>query len=88
MAKRLKECIKPYGNFKVSASQSTTYVEPLDDFADIDGAFEAALKVFGFVSISRAVVCEKNIDDIKKITDNTKYINIIIDYLISYFPSD
>ncbi len=66
LAKRLKECIKPYGNFKVSASQSTTYVEPLDDFADIDGAFEAALKVFGFVSVSRAVVCEKNIDDIKK----------------------
>ena len=66
LAKRLKECIKPYGNFKVYASQSTTYVEPLDDFADIEGAFEAALKVFGFVSVSRAVVCEKNIEDIKK----------------------
>lgn len=66
LSKRLKECLKPYGNFKISTSQSTTYVEPLDDFADIDGAFDASLKVFGFVSVSRAVVCEKNIDDIKK----------------------
>ena len=66
LSKRLKECIKPYGNFKVSASQSTTYVEPTDDFADIDGAFEASKKVFGFVTVSRAVVCEKDIDDIKK----------------------
>ena len=66
LSKRLKECLKPYGNFKVFSSQSTTYVEPLDDFADIEGAFEAALKVFGFVSVSRAVVCEKNIEDIKK----------------------
>ena len=66
LSKRLKECVKPYGNFKISTSQSTTYVEPIDDFADIDGAFEACLKVFGFVSVSRAVVCEKNIDDIKQ----------------------
>jgi len=66
LSKRLKECLKPYGNFKIWTSQSTTYVEPTDDFSDIEGAFEAALKVFGFVSVSRAVVCEKNIDDIKK----------------------
>ncbi len=66
LSKRLKECLKPYGNFKIYASQSTTYVEATDDLADIDGAFEAALKVFGFVSVSRAVVCEKNIEDIKQ----------------------
>ena len=66
LSRRLKECLKPYGNFKIWTSQSTTYVEPTDDFADIEGAFEAALKVFGFVSVSRAVVCEKNIDDIKQ----------------------
>lgn len=65
LVKKLREAIKPYGNFKIWNSQSTTYVEPLDDFADIDGAFDASLKVFGFVSISRAAVCEKNIDDIK-----------------------
>lgn len=65
LVKKLREAIKPYGNFKIWNSQSTTYVEPLDEFADIDGAFDASLKVFGFVSISRAAVCEKNIDDIK-----------------------
>ncbi len=66
LSKRLKECLKPYGNFKLSSSQSTTYIEPKDEDADIDGAFEAALKVFGFVSVSRAVVCEKDIEDIKQ----------------------
>jgi len=66
LSKRLRECLKPYGEFKISTSQSTTYVEPLNDLADIDGAFDACLKVFGFVSVSRAVVCEKNIYDIKQ----------------------
>ena len=66
LSKRLRECLKPYGNFKLSSSQSTTYIEPKDEDADIDGAFEAALKVFGFVSVSRAVVCEKDIEDIKQ----------------------
>ena len=36
LSKRLRDCLKPYGNFKISTSQSTTYVEPTDDFADID----------------------------------------------------
>ena len=52
LSKRLRECLKPYGNFKTWTSQSTTYVEPTDDFADFDGAFDACLKVFGFFSIS------------------------------------
>ena len=45
LSKRLKECLKPYGNFKTFSSQSTTYVEPLDDFAvcddrDLVGVFD------------------------------------------------
>lgn len=67
LSKRLREQVAPYGKFRVSQAQSTTYVEPLDDNCDIDGAFEAALKVFGFVSVSRAAVCEKDIEDIKRV---------------------
>ena len=58
--------IKPCGNFKIYTIQSTTYVEPLDDDADLDGAFEALKDVFGIVALSRAVACEKNADAITR----------------------
>lgn len=58
--------IKPYGNFKIYTIQSTTYVEPLDDAADIDGAFEALKDVFGIIALSRAVACEKDADAITR----------------------
>ncbi|MBO7739900.1 MAG: tRNA 4-thiouridine(8) synthase ThiI [Clostridia bacterium] len=60
MRKRLKK----YGNYRVSRAQSTLYIEPLDDFSDIEDAVRCAKKVFGFTTISRACVCEKNMDSI------------------------
>ena len=32
--------MKPYGNFDVYIMQSTVYVEPMDDAADVDGAWD------------------------------------------------
>ena len=58
--------IKPYGNFKIYTIQSTTYVEPLDEGCDLDGAFEALRDVFGIIALSRAVACEKDADAITK----------------------
>ena len=52
------------GNFSVSCLQSTVYVEPLDDEADMDAAFAAMQDVFGIVKISRAAACEKDKDAI------------------------
>ena len=52
------------GTFQVSCLQSTIYVEPLDEEADVDAAFEALQKVFGIVKISRAAACEKDKDAI------------------------
>ncbi len=54
---RMRSC----GNFKVYCLQSTIYVEPQDENADIAKAFEAAKKVFGVVSVCRAAECEKDI---------------------------
>lgn len=54
--------LKPFGNFKVYCRQSAVYVEPRDDEADVDGAFEALQDVFGVISLSRAVACEKDKD--------------------------
>ncbi len=48
------------GNFRIYAAQSTVYVEPLDDGADMEAAFEAAKQIFGFVAVVRAAACEKD----------------------------
>ena len=52
------------GQFRVYTRQSTTYVEPMDDGCDMDGAWEAMKKVFGVVGLSRARACEKDKDAI------------------------
>ena len=64
LAKILRYRAKFCGNFKVYRAQSTMYIEPLDEFADVDACFERARKVFGFAALSRAAVCEKNFDTI------------------------
>ncbi len=64
MIRDIKRKIQNFGSFSVSRCQSTVFVEPNDDFADIDGALDACKKVFGIVSICRAAVCEKNMDAI------------------------
>jgi len=48
------------GKFRVYCLQSTIYVEPENEDADMDAAFEALKKVFGIASISRAAGCEKD----------------------------
>ena len=60
------------GNFRVSCMQSTIYVEPEDDSADMDAAFEAMQDVFGIVKISRAAACEK---------DKCAIVRLAVDYL-------
>ena len=47
------------GSFKLSLMQSTLYVEPEDEQADMDAAFAALQDVFGIVKLSRAAGCEK-----------------------------
>ncbi len=56
--------LRPYGKFKVYAVQSTVYAEPQNDDCDMDGAFEAAARIFGYMSLSRAAACEKDKDAI------------------------
>ena len=52
------------GQFRVYTRQSTTYVEPMTEDCDMDGAWEALTKVFGVVGLSRARACEKDKDAI------------------------
>ena len=66
LCKTLRHRAKHYGEFSITRSQSTIVIEPLDDFADVDGMFECASKVFGLVGISRAAVSEKNMESIER----------------------
>ena len=63
----IRRRLVPIGKFKVTCMQSTVYVEPLEDEADMDAAFEAVQKVFGVVKISRAAACEKDKDAIARL---------------------
>lgn len=64
LIKNIKYRISKLGKFRVRSSQSTMYVEPLDDNIDFDELTECISKIFGIVTFSRACVCEKNMDDI------------------------
>ena len=65
LCKTLRFRAKHYGSFTITRSQSTLVIEPNDEFADIDGMFESASKVFGIVGISRCAVCEKDMTAIE-----------------------
>ena len=56
--------MEPFGNFDVYILQSTVYIQPMDDQADLDGAWEACHNIFGVVSLCRCRPCEKNVDAI------------------------
>ena len=58
----LQRRLHPYGKFRAYARQSTIYVEPLNEFCDLDGAWEGLKQVFGISGLSRARACEKNKD--------------------------
>ncbi len=65
LIKELRTRVKRAGDFDVTYAQSTIYIEPKNDDCDLELALEYAKKVFGIVSIDRAVVVEKDIDAIK-----------------------
>ena len=64
LCRELRRRAVNYGNFEISRAQSTIYIEPKDEFCDMDGMFESARKTFGIVAIARAAVCEKNMESI------------------------
>ena len=80
MLKQLRQRATRIGNYKIYYSQSTVYIEPLDDESidTIDEMLYQAKHVFGFVGVSKAYACEKNLDVIK---------NVVKDYLCPQLKS-
>lgn len=64
LRQNIRRRMKAYGNFDVYIMQSTVYVQPLDDDADVDGAWEACRCIFGLVSLCRCRACDKDLDSI------------------------
>jgi len=59
-----KRRLRRYGQFRVYTRQSTTYIEPLEEGCDFEGAWAAMGKLFGVADLSRARACEKDKDAI------------------------
>lgn len=64
LRQNVRRRMKPYGNFDVYIMQSTVYIEPMDEEADLEGAWDACHSIFGVVSICRCRPCEKDLDSI------------------------
>ena len=64
LRQNVRRRMKPYGNFDVYIMQSTVYVEPMDEEADVEGAWEACQCIFGLVSLCRCRACQKDLDSI------------------------
>ena len=67
LVKEMRYRAANFGKFQITNVQSTMTIEPMDDFADLDGMYEAARRLFGIAAVGRAAVAEKNMDSIKEI---------------------
>ena len=53
LVKELRRRASPLGTFKIYFRQSTIYIEPQDDFCDMDAMYTTARHVFGIVGVTR-----------------------------------
>ncbi len=63
LMKNLRHRLKMFGEFQMTKSQSTIYIEPQSE-VDLDEVLDELKCVFGIATLCRACVCEKNMEDI------------------------
>ena len=66
LLKNIRRRLLGLGEFEVKSAQSTIYVIPKNEDADLDAAEEKIGKIFGIVAYSRACVAEKELSAIQK----------------------
>lgn len=64
LTKNIKRRIKSLGRFICTSAQSTLYITPEDDNADLTEVIGRVGKIFGIAALCRACVCEKDFADI------------------------
>ncbi len=67
LIRNIKRRLKSCGEFEYSRRQSTVYIKPLSEDADIDGAVERLKTIFGIAAIQRSAQLPKNWEDIVSI---------------------
>ena len=68
LIKNIKRRIKRLGKTEITRAQSTITITPADEFFDTDEAVDRLSKVFGIAALCRAAVCEKDFEDIKRVS--------------------
>ncbi len=66
LIKNIRRRIDSIGGFDIKTAQSTIYVIPRDEDADLEAASEKIGQVFGIAAFSRAGMTQKNMDAILK----------------------
>ena len=64
LIKNLRRALRAIGEFDIQKSQSTIFITPKTDGADLTAACERVKKVFGIAAFSRALMVEKSMDAI------------------------
>ncbi len=67
LTRELKQRARRHGHFSITHQQSTIYIVPQDDTADLEGMLASVRRVFGIVGITRAAVAEKDLADILRV---------------------
>lgn len=67
LLKNIKRRLQQIGRTEIKYAQSTIYIEPLDSNILLDDIVDAISKIFGIVSIAKAAVVEKKMNQIEKI---------------------
>lgn len=72
MLKSVRRRLKKFGNISITKSQSTIYVQPLDDGIDVDDVVDRLSKIFGIIKLCRSCMLEKSMEAI--LNDSIEYI--------------
>ena len=62
----LRYRLRRHGDFLIRRAQSTIFIEPKNDYVDMEGAADAVSRVFGIAAFSRARVTDKDMDAIRQ----------------------
>ena len=68
LVKNIKRRLKDLGKTNLTRAQSTIFIDPYEEKYDTDEAVDRLKKVFGIAALCRAAVCEKQFDDIKRVS--------------------
>ena len=66
LIKSIRRRLKSLGTIKISKSQSTIVIDPQEETFDFEEALDRIQKIFGIAGYSRAVVCAKDMEVIRK----------------------